>query len=594
MQSRMWALFARRGAEGDTADRSRVLREQTDLLIAQSRTGQLTAMVAGTLLGVPMIQSMGVWPYVAWLTALVVGYELRQRLMERAQRHGSLDQVLRITVVGAAVLGFLITLPSLLYFPSADEANRAFLTMFHLAWMVAAATVLGVFPPSYKVYLVCSMSNVAMGWWLSADRLDAAVFTAALLPYFAVLARFSDRVGSLIEESVNIRHERERLVQQLEVSLAETEAAQRARSRFLASASHDLLQPVHALMLLAGLSRDLRDGPRRDEALKQLHTTAESIDAMFRGLLDLARFDAGTMQPQLTSMPVAHVLRSVQAAYQSRCAEKGVTLTVESAPGVFVHADPAMFDRIVRNLVDNAVKFTPSGSITVRCRQQATPAGDGSAGGEQVVIEVEDSGVGIAEADLAHVQEAFYRGSSAREVDADGVGLGLANSTHMAELLHGRITLDSQPGRGTTVRFTLPAGVNPQAALPAGSTRKPLRYRRIVLIEDDRIARQATELWLREHGATVVAAADARSAIEQCVAQGLSGEQGEPAPDFVLADYKLVSSTGVEALRDLRDRFGSLPAAIVSGENLRAEDLPAGVPLLAKPLKPEQLLAVLS
>jgi two-component system, sensor histidine kinase len=418
---------------------------------------------------------------------------------------------------------------------------------------------------------------MVLGWWLSANTTDALLFTAAALPYAYVLVRFADRVGTLIEESVNIRHERERLVQRLQESLAETEAAQRARSRFLASASHDLLQPVHALLLLSGLSRKLGEGPRRDEALRQLHITAESIDAMFRGLLDLARYDAGAMQPQLTSMPVAHVLRSVQAAYQQRCADKGVALTVEAPPGLYVHADPAMFDRVVRNLVDNAVKFTMAGSITVRCRAQGT---------DEVAIEVQDSGVGIATADLGHVQEAFYRGSSARQVEAAGVGLGLANSTAMAELLHGSVSVQSETGVGTTVRFVLPAGVGPKDAIAAGDSRRSLRWRRIVLVEDDRTARAATELWLREHGASVVAAADAQGAIEQCLVQGMSGELG---PQYLLLDYKLTHGTGVQALRELRDRFGPLPAAIISGEDIKADELPPGVPLLAKPVRPELL-----
>ena len=579
MQTGMRRLFSLQTLPGDEGSgRSRVLREQTDLLIKQARTGFVTAIAAASLMGVPMVRSIGWGPFLAWLAALLIGYALRQRLKERAQASGSLDQVLRITVVGSAALALIITAPGPLFFPYTSEESRAFLTMIHLAWATAAVTVLGVYPPSYKVYLTCSMFNLGLGWLLSSRDADTAVFLAATVPLWFVLTRFADRTGQLIEESVNIRHERETLVQRLQESLAETEAAQRARSRFLASASHDLLQPVHALLLLSGLSRDLPEGPRREEVLRQLYTTAESIDSMFRGLLDLARFEAGTLQPQLTSMPVAHVLRSVQAAYQSRCLEKGVTLTVETPPGVYVHADPAMFDRIVRNLVDNAVKFTPSGEIAVRCHAQ----------GDHVTIEVQDSGVGIAAADLQHVQEAFYRGSSAREVEAEGVGLGLANGTQMAHLLHGEIAITSVPGEGTTVRFTLPAGVRPQTAPQALRQRKKLLYQCIVLIEDDRNARTATQMWLQERGATVVAAASASAALADCESRQLQ-------PDFVLSDYKLEGgATGSEAITALRERFGPLPAAIVSGENLAASDLPPGVPLLTKPLRPERLEQLLA
>lgn len=569
-------FHARAGAAAP--DRSRVLREQTSLLTKQSRAGFVSAVAASLLLGVLLVQVTGWMPFIVWFVMLIGGYALRQRLMERAQASGSLQEVLRITVIGAAALGLIVTAPAPLYFADSDVATRAFMTMFHVAWITGAVTVLGIYPPSYKIYLLCAMGSIAVGWWISGDTQRAALVTAALVAMGLLLARLADGVGRLIEESINIRHEREQLVQRLEESLAETEAAQRARSRFLASASHDLLQPVHALLLLASLARDLPEGPRRDDALRQLNTTAEAIDAMFRGLLDLARFDAGTMQPQLTAMPVAHVLRSVQAAYQSRCADKGVLLTVEMPPGVHVHADPSMFDRVVRNLVDNAVKFTPRGEIAVRCRRE----------GDMVAIEVQDSGVGIAADDLAHVQEAFFRGASAREAQADGVGLGLANSTQMARLQHGDIRLRSTPGVGTVATFTLPAATPVLHTDGGAKPMRSLRYRAIVLVEDDRAARTATELWLREHGASVVAAADLETALEGC-------ERLPLVPDYLLCDYHLGGGrTGVQALLALRERFGALPAAIISGEALTAADLPPGVPLLAKPLRPERLLELLA
>lgn len=577
MSISMRALFGVQGKPNKNARddliHSRVLREQTDLLIRQSRTGLITAILAASLMGVPMVQAAGWTFFLVWFAVLCAGYVIRQHLMERAQASGSLDDVVRITMVGGALLGLIITAPGPLSFPYSSDSTRAFLTMVHLVWASAAITVLGVFPPTYKVYLSCVIFNMALGWWLSADATQATIFTLASLPLWLVLTRFSDRVGQLVEDSVATRHDRELLVVRLQESLAETELAQRTRSRFLASASHDLLQPVHALLLLTSLSRDLAEGPRRDDVMRQLHLTAESIDAMFRGLLDLARFEAGTLQPQLTSMPVAHVLRSIQAAYQSRCTDKGVLLTVESPPGVFVHADPAMFDRIVRNLVDNAVKFTPRGSIAVRCIVHR----------DTVTINVQDTGVGIADAELGHVQEAFYRGSSAREVEADGVGLGLANGTQMATLLHGDIKLQSRIGEGTTASFTLPAGHDPQAAVQAVQVRKALRFKCIVLIEDDRAARLATEMWLQERGVIVVSGADVGSVINQCAARALT-------PDFLLSDYKLLDgATGAQAIQVLRAKFGHVPAAVISGENITDGQLPADVPVLAKPLRPERL-----
>jgi two-component system, sensor histidine kinase len=565
--------------DASDAAQSRVLREQTDLLIRQSKSGQLNAMLPATLMAVLMAQAVPLWQVLVWLAAIVGGLVLRQRLLQRAQASGSLQAVLRITWWTAALLGFLNTVPGPLLFPHADAVDRSFLTMVHLVWITTAVSVLGVFPPSFRVYSLVGMVNIAAGWLLAADeKLIAWLLTVGMVPMWFVLNGFATRVGRLVEESVNIRHEREALVKKLEVALSETEAAQRARSRFLASASHDLLQPVHALLLFAGLSRDLPEGPKREEVLRQLHGTAESIDGMFRGLLDLARFDAGTLQPQLSAMPVAHVLRAVQAAYQQRCADKGVLLTVELPPGLQIHADPVLFERVLRNLVDNAFKFTQRGEITVRARRD----------GDTVVIEVQDSGVGISEADLQHVQEAFYRGGSAREVEADGVGLGLANATQMAQLMHGELLLSSVKGQGTTATLSLPASQVRTDGPSAGGALRELRYKVIVLLEDDRTARQATELWLQEHGARVASASDLPGVLAVL-------EREQLTPDFLLCDYHLgPHMNGTQAVAALRQRFGPLPAAIVSGQELLPAELPPGAPLLSKPLRPEKLLQLLS
>lgn len=570
-------LFGLDDRHEDRPERTRVLTEQTRLLVRQSRTGTITAVLGGLLLGVPLVPAAG-WPaFLAWFAVLCIGYALRQALLERAQASGSLDRVLRIALVGSALLGLVLTSPAPLFFSAASAEARALLTMILLAWVTAAAAVLGVFPPSYKVYSAVALLNIALGWWLSASIGEAALVSVIMLPLWLLLSRFAERVGRLIEESVNIRHEREVLVKRLEAALAETEAAQSARSRFLAAASHDLLQPVHALLLLSGLSRDLPDGPRRSHVLTQIHTVAESIESMFRGLLDLARFDAGTLQPHVQAVAVEPVLQSLRAAYEARCADKGLALEVDSAGTTCVRADPSMFARILRNLVDNAVKFTPRGSVSVHCR----------ADGERVTVEVRDTGVGISSADLPHVRDAFFRGSGAREVEADGVGLGLATSAQMVELLGGTIEIESRPGQGTCVRLGLPAAAPAAPARSAEAALKPLRYRCIALVEDDRNARDATVLWLQERGCQVLAGADADSVLRQC-------EQQAATPGFIIADYQLGDAgNGLDAIRRLRERFGALPAAVVSGEPLGAGVLPPDIPLLPKPLHPEALKQLL-
>jgi two-component system, sensor histidine kinase len=565
-------------ADVDPAARSRrLLEEQIRLLLRQAGSGVAAAAIGALLLTVPLLRSVPPLAVAAWVVCLFAGYMVRQRLMQRAQAQGSLERVRRVALVGSAVLGVIVTAPAPLFYAACSAETRALLSMIQLVWMTAAISVLAVFPLSYKLYSAFSLANIALGWWLSSAVADAALVSALMIPLWLLLARFSDRVGKLIEESVDIRHERESLVEQLRRALADLEEAQASRSRFLAAASHDLLQPVHALLLLTGLSRDLRDGRRLQQLHEQIHTVAGSIESMFRGLLDLARFEAGTLHATPQAVALRQVLDTIRAEYEERCIAKGIRLELRCAPELAAHTDLNLCARVLRNLVDNAVKFTASGGVTLEARREAG----------LVIVTVSDTGVGIAAEDLSHVRMPFYRGSAARELDVPGVGLGLATSSQIVQVLGGELSMASSQGTGTVVAVKLPAA-QAEAAFGRGERDEPsLLHRVIAVVEDNRQAREAMTLWLQENGCQVAAAADAGAVIAECEARRLR-------PEFVLADFSLGrAGNGIEAIRALRSHFGPLPAAIVSGDPLRPEQIPNDVPLLKKPLRPEALRQLL-
>ena len=576
----MKALSEQDELPADTrSDRAgRILKEQIGLLVQQSDSGFAAALVGGLLLGVPLLQWISPTAVGAWISALVLGYVTRQRLMRRAFLHGSLDRVRKVALVASALLGLVVTAPAPLFYASCPLEVRALLSMIQLVWMTAAITVLAVFPLSYKLYSAFSLTFIAAGWWLSSSPKDAALVTALMLPLWLLLSRFADRVGRLIEQSVDIRHEREALVDRLTTALSQLEEANASRSRFLAAASHDLLQPIHALLLLTGVTRDVREPRRLSQLHEQMHTVAGSIESMFRGLLDLARFEAGTLNPVSSPVSVPQLLKTILVEYEERCAAKGIELRMDCPSGLLVRCDPALSARVLRNLVDNAVKFTVAGSVELSARWE----------GSSVVITVRDTGVGIGEDDLGRVRVPFYRGHAARELEVAGVGLGLSTATQIAQVMDGSLSIASVAGAGTTVTVILPGAVGLQtAALPNRADEPPLRYRVVALVEDNRLARDAMKLWLLENGCEVAAAADPSSVIAECEARRIE-------PDFILADYTLgAAGTGVQAIASLRLRFGALPAAIVTGDPLESGQVPHGVPLLKKPLQPGALRQLL-
>lgn len=560
--------------------RQRLLREKADLLVRQTRSGAVGALVSTAAFSGILSTRVPWHLVVVWAGLMVLGYVLRDVIIHRVARATSHpERVIAVSLVSSAVLGFFNTLPAPLFFPQLEPSMRALFTGVLVGWVSVAVQVVGMQPRIYMLYLLVSFGNLAAGWFLAESRDAAWGLTAIMVVAGLILIRFSLRLSELFEESILIRHEKGRLVFQLERALAETESAQRTRLRFLAAASHDLLQPVHALMLLSGLLQNA-EPERQPELGARIRMTAESVEAMFRGILELARMDAGTLHAQRRVVALAPICHAVQAAYEARCHDRDLKLHVACPDNLAAWGDPALLDRVMRNLVDNAVKFTQTGSVAVTC----------SAHDHQVNILITDTGAGIEPDDLPQIYDPFYRGRSAREAEVDGLGLGLAITAHMVHLMGGTIAVDSVRGVGTTVRLQLSraAMVAPVLAARATRQRRTLRYRRVVLLEDDRLAREATLMWLIEYGAQVISAADVERALIDCRARRF-------APDFILADFRLgVSDNGIESIKRLRAEFGTCPAAIVTGEEVPLDALPEDVTMLRKPLKPEQLEELLS
>jgi len=240
-----------------------------------------------------------------------------------------------------------------------------------------------------------------------------------------------------------------------------------------------------------------------------------------------------------------------------------------------VAADPVLLERMLRNFLDNAFKYSLEGEIALRA----------DCTGSNAVLTVTDQGVGMDPDDLAQACNAFYRGRSAAKAEAEGIGLGLAISRHMADLMHSALEIESQPGQGTRVTIHLRLAQEPASLLvggPASQALAPLHGVLVAVVENERLAREALCAWVEDAGARVVVGGSLAELQQALDAQG-------EAPDILLADYRLAEGTGMEAVEALRSRFGPVPAVIVSGEaDIRERGLP--LPVLQKPVAPERLL----
>lgn len=391
---------------------------------------------------------------------------------------------------------------------------------------------------------------------------------------------------ALVRRMVHALSEVEALNTELEARVAartrELELANAAKTRFLASASHDLRQPLVTIGLLVGLAKDRSDSPQTRQLMNRVDEAVGSMEGLLTGLLDLSRLEAGAVKPDPGPVRLAAVFDAIDAHEHAAASLKGLRLRFRATDAV-VWSDALMLERILRNLVANAVRYTERGGVLVAARRR----------GGRVVIEVRDSGIGIAPEHQQAIFQEFVQVDNPARDGTKGMGLGLAIVQRSAAMLGHRIGLESALGRGSRFWVELPPAEAPQAAFADAAPGDmpdepvPLQGRRVLLVEDDASVRAAMIERLQAWGAQVVAAHVDVPSLEAWLAN-----LHQPAPDLMVSDYRLPHGDGLQAIAAARRRFGALPALLVTGD-IAPHDLArlhdAGLRVLHKPFRPEAL-----
>ncbi|HXV40431.1 MAG TPA: ATP-binding protein [Steroidobacteraceae bacterium] len=388
--------------------------------------------------------------------------------------------------------------------------------------------------------------------------------------------------GRLVAAAVRDVTDRRHMVRVLHAAQTEAERANVAKTRFLATASHDLRQPLQTLQLLnAALRRRVSDA----EARELLAREREAVDAMtglLNSLLDVSRLEAANIQPQIEEFGLEGLFDALRNEFGAIAEARNLEFSV-TAVARGLRTDRTLLRQLLENLVGNAIKYTETGSVRLACR----PDGNG------LVITVTDTGIGIPAGRLDRIFDEYYQiGQSGHY----GVGLGLAIVKRIAALLDLGITVASEPGHGTEFRVAIPAALVTQAARPepaaAAATVTAASGAVILLVEDDDAVRGATELYLRAIGHKPIATASLAEA-ESALASG------DRVPDLIISDYHLGGGeTGIDAIVSVRKRVGrTLPALLLSGDTSTAmrqlADLPA-CRILNKPVDVELLSSAIA
>ena len=440
----------------------------------------------------------------------------------------------------------------------------------------------------------CLVPTIA-GLFLAGGPVNTTLGVGGLI-YLWSMTVFSYLASRIAVRSIELRFENDGLVHRLrdqtqralearqlvEQALVEAEDANRAKSVFLASASHDLRQPLHAAGLYLGAFSRAGLNERQQHLTRQVQVSNGAANEMLNTLLDFSKLDAGVVKPQPRSFRLQNLCHQLEREMAPLAESKGLAFRLRDTPLV-AHADPALVDMVIRNLLVNAVRYTERGAVLLGCRQR----------GDRVVVEVWDTGIGIPPDQHRDIFREFHQLGNPERDRRKGLGLGLAIVEGLVRAMNASISLSSQPGRGSVFRLTLPlsreAVMDTRRTAPVGD----LRGLRVLLIEDDETVLLAMSDLLSAWGcrcetATTVDAALARLDVF--------------TPHIVLADYRLREHrTGVQAIEAVREvlRLDGGPevgALIITGdtapERLR-EAHASGLQLLHKPVPAEQLHATL-
>ncbi|AYH45565.1 ATP-binding protein [Azoarcus sp. DN11] len=423
---------------------------------------------------------------------------------------------------------------------------------------------------------------------VTVERIGRGQFSARVPPIGGgTLRTLADGVNQMATQLASAHDDMSRQIAEataeLRASRDEAERATQSKSRFLAAASHDLRQPMHALGLFIAELAQHEHAPDARRLVERIGASAAAMGNLLDSLLDISRLDANVVKPNVRPFPLQPLLDRIAADEGPGAEEYDLELRARPTDA-WISSDPVLFERILSNLVSNAVRYTRKGRVLVVCRRR----------GDRLRVEVRDNGIGIpAESHEVIFQEFTQLHNPERSRDK-GLGLGLPIVRRLTELLGHRLTLRSSPGAGSVFAVEVPLA-KPEADVPAAETERlpgDLGGLRVALVDDDPLARGSMESLLTSWGCSVAAAGDVEALV------GALNRDGT-VPQLIISDFRLDGRcNGIEVIRSLRTwKGGNIPAVLVTGDTgpdtlRQAQD--EGLPLLHKPVRPARLRALLN
>lgn len=566
----------------------RVLRDQVDSLLGTSTTASVVAFLTGLGFGAFFYFQTGQPAVLVWAALLqatqvyrffgnqrYIKTPLFERDPQRSARWHCNALTFNALAWGAAPW---------LFFPTNNAPLTALMALVLLGVSSGSMASLAPYRPALFRFIVPLLFGLAAAllWQRDATHYFMALCTLA---YLYVTLKFGLQQNRLLTEALRARYEKEDLAQRLAEHVRIVERASLEKTRFFASASHDLRQPLHSLGLFgSAILARLASTPDEPLARNMMHCV-DALEASFSSMLDVSKLDAGVVEVKAEPVALVDIFRRLQVNLGQQAESQGLALRFK--PGCkWVYADAALLERMLGNLVHNALKFTKTGGVVVLARTR----------GQLVSVEVWDSGRGIEEKEMPRIFDEFYQVGNLERDRSKGLGMGLAIVRRVARLMNVQVQVHSRPGCGTVFRLLLPrAAANAEKTpLEAGDGSRaalPLAGLRVLVVDDEETVRTSTAAALRLYGLQV----DVADSLFQ--AREIAARPGHRL-DALITDFRLRNEEdGIELATELRALLGwKLPVLLVTGDTAPARVRQAqqsGLRVLYKPVKAHDLVEAL-
>ena len=481
--------------------------------------------------------------------------------------------------IGACLNGIIWGSSGILLFTDGDIGHQLFLVLALFGMGSGASTVQQSYLPAFYTYFFTTLIPITIVLLVHDGTIQIAM-SIMLIAYIISIGYYASNIHRSLINSLKLRFENVDLVAQLREQKDEAERANLAKSKFLAAASHDLRQPLHALTLFTSVLNDSTQSPQNRKVVRQIDSSVQALEALFNALLDISRLDAGTMKVDKHHFRLQPILDRLRNDFEPQAHEKGIQLIIPICNDI-VYSDSALLEQILRNFVSNAIRYTQTGTVELRCGYN----------NDQLAIRVIDTGIGIPVEERERIFEEFHQLNNPERDRSKGLGLGLAIVRRTADLLGHPIDVFSKNGQGSVFSIHIEQGkhekVLEQKNPVFNDTSSSYEAALFVVIDDENSVRAGMRERIALWGYDVVCAADLDEALAGIRHTGRK-------PNGIIADYRLRNNrTGIEVIKAIHAEYGDDISALIITGDTAAEQLrevnQSGYQMLHKPVAPAKL-----